>query len=77
MGSKALTLKQAAKLAGRNERAVVRAIESGLLAATRRADGSYAIDADEIERRRADWDIPVRYRRRSGDRPPKETEIKV
>ena len=77
MGSKALTLRQAAKLVGRSERTLARAIESGRLSATRRTDGSYTVDPDEIERRRADWDIPVRDRRRSSDRPAKTRDIKV
>ncbi len=69
MASKALTIAQAATLVGQSRATLVHAIEAGLLSAHRGADGAYAIDAAELERRRADWDIPPADRRRASDEP--------
>jgi hypothetical protein len=45
-----LTLGQAAKLTGNGKTTLARAIKAGRLSATRRDDGSYAIDASELAR---------------------------
>jgi excisionase family DNA binding protein len=45
-----LTLGQAARLAGVGKTTLTRAIKSGRLSATRRDDGSYAVDAAELAR---------------------------
>jgi hypothetical protein len=45
-----LTLGQAAKVAGLGKTTLTRAIKRGHLSATRREDGSYAIDPSELSR---------------------------
>lgn len=45
-----LTLGQAARLAGMSKTTLTRAIKAGRLSASRRDDGSYAIDPAELER---------------------------
>lgn len=69
MASTALTVAQAARLVGRPKATLVRAIEAGLLSARRGEDGAYTIDSGELERRRADWDVPQGDRRRASDKP--------
>lgn len=46
----ALSLSQAAKVAGKSKSTINRAIKSGKLSATRHEDGSYSIDASELSR---------------------------
>ena len=77
MPSTALTLAQAAKLVGCRTSALKRAIAAGRLTATRQADGSYTIEAGELDRRRAQWDLPARDRRRRTDRTPDGEPLKV
>jgi excisionase family DNA binding protein len=77
MTSRALTLSQAAKVLGCDKRTIARAVASGEISATRRDDGTYTIDASELERRRADWDLPARDRRRRSDREAGGNVLKV
>ena len=46
----ALSLSQAAKVAGKSKSTINRAIKSGKISATRHDDGSYSIDASELSR---------------------------
>ena len=46
----AISLGQAAKLAGKGKTTLTRAIQAGRLSATRRADGGYEIDPAELAR---------------------------
>jgi hypothetical protein len=77
MTSRELTLTQAAKAVGCDKRTIARAIATGGLSAIRQADGTYTIDAGELERRRADWDLPARDRRRRADREAAGNVLKV
>jgi len=46
----ALSLSQAAKVAGKSKSTINRAVKSGKLSATRHDNGSYSIDASELSR---------------------------
>ena len=67
MASTALTLSEAALLAGRPELELAAEIAAGRLSAIRRPDGSWCIDPVDLNRRRARWDLPAADLRRGPD----------
>lgn len=69
MTARALTIAEAARRLATSEAEVRRAVEAGELAARRGRDGAWTIDPAEVERRRADFDLPLADRRRDTDKP--------